>query len=115
MSSPNAALDEQRSYGCSSGDGRPYDVVLVDVKDATTQFLCIPCLLNLAMSIAQAITNPDDPDVQMVLTSSAAQTGDQVPGPRPRRGRRNAPVNSEDPDIFAAFDSGVFEEESSGE
>jgi hypothetical protein len=100
-----AAVAPVRSYGCTYGCGNPYDFVLISVVDGTTEFLCLPCLINLSVEMVNAVNSPDSPEVQAML--AAAGTVDQapmtVPGPKP--GKRNAPVTAADDDLIQAFDS----------
>lgn len=95
----------ERSYGCTYGCGNPYDVIMVDVKNGTTEFLCIPCFVQLAASMIEAMTNSADPSVMAAMEAAAATYGNQAPGPAGKRGRKNAPATNDDPDIFAAYDS----------
>lgn len=100
-----------RSYGCSFGCGNPYDYVFVTVADGTTEFLCLPCFVRLASDLLEAVTEPDSPRVKAAV--AAMGTVDNVPmtsGKVKSRGR-NAPADSEDPDLFMAFDSVITEDE----
>lgn len=101
------AVLPERSYGCTFGCGNPYDVVLVQILDGTTEFLCIPCLIGLAVTMTTAMTDAGNPDVQKAM--SVFQNPEQPPmnGPKPKRGRKNAPATTDDPDVIEAF-SGVI-------
>lgn len=101
---PIQPAQNQRSYGCTLGCGNAYDFVLVDVRSGDTEMLCTPCYIRLASDMVEAITNPEDPNVAAALAAVGVAAGEQAPGPTPRRGRRNAPVTSDDSDLFDAFD-----------
>lgn len=94
----------QRSYGCSYGCGNPYDYVFVSVADGTTEFLCLPCFVQLAQTLLKALIDPTDGIVQQAVADMGQL--DTAPvrnnGVRPRG--KNAPVNAEDDDLIAAFD-----------
>jgi hypothetical protein len=101
----------ERSYGCAMGDGNPYDFIVVLVQDGTTQFLCTPCFVRTAADMLEAMTNPDNAEVQRRLgevgdVDVAPMTQDFVMG----RGH-NAPAGNEDPDAIEAFAGFVIEEE----
>lgn len=100
-----------RSYGCSMGDGNPYDFVVVTVVDSTTLFLCAPCFVRTAMEMVQALTEPDSPEVKTALS----RVGDTVTVPFDNgqvRGRgHNAPAETEDPDLFEAFETVITVDE----
>lgn len=101
----------QRSYGCSYGCGNPYDYIFVSVADGTTEFLCLPCFVMLAGELVEAMTNPEAADVQEKLR--LAGTVEQAPmRSAGSKGRgKNAPVNSEDPDLLTAFDTRITADE----
>ncbi len=101
----------ERSYGCTYGCGNPYDFVIVDVASSTTEFLCLPCFAHLA---AQVIEVVNDPDGEMAkLAASMGPNPEQAPmtGTRVRKGRRNAPAGTDDPDVVSAFDGTIAEDE----
>jgi hypothetical protein len=110
MTEPTRATS-QRSYGCTFGCGNPYDYVVISVADGTTYFLCLPCYVRLATDMVEAVVDPNG------LKILAAMAADNVPesapmrdgGPR-KRGH-NAPVTTEDDDLFEAFSSVVTEDE----
>ena len=102
---------EQRSYGCSLACGNPYDFVVVIVQDGTTQFLCVPCFVRTAADMLEAMTNPDDPQVQQRIAEvgdidTVPMYGRQVAG----RGHE-APADSVDPDAIEEFASYVLDDE----
>lgn len=101
----------ERSYGCTYGCGNPFDIIMVDVKNGTTEFLCIPCFVHLAASMVEAMTNPDNPGVVAAMTAAAGMQSDQAPGPSGKPGRRNAPATNQDDDIFGAYDATITSEE----
>lgn len=104
---PGETTEPTRSYGCTNGDGRPYDVILINVADGTTDFLCMPCFVGVAATVAEAMVNPDSPEAAEALAYMASQGNPQVPGPSGSPGKRNAPATNDDPDLFAAYDAAV--------
>lgn len=105
----------ERSYGCSLGCGRPYDFIIIDVQSGTTEFPCVPCYLQLASDMLTAMLEPGNPDVQSALAAIGTVTTVPMDGNGAKRGRRNAPANSEDPDLMEAFDSVITVDELSDE
>jgi hypothetical protein len=101
----------ERSYGCSFGDGNPYDYVFIDVRSGETLFPCLPCFVRLAADIVSAVTTPSEE--QMATWLEGAQPAEAAPitsgGHKP--GRRNAPVNTDDPELFGAFDAVITADE----
>lgn len=104
---PGETTEPTRSYGCTNGDGRPYDIVMIAIADGTTDFLCMPCFVSVAAAIAEAMVNPDSPEAAEALAYMASQGSDQVPGPSGAPGRRNAPATNADASMFEAYDSAV--------
>lgn len=105
--SDDAMPETTRSYGCSLGCGNAYDYVLVDVRSGETLFVCVPCYVKLAQDMLTAILESDDPTVQAAMELSQQIAANGVPGPKAKRGRRNAPADVDDPNVFEAFDSVV--------
>lgn len=102
---------EPRSYGCSLACGNPYDFIVVLVQDGTTQMLCTPCFVRTAADMLEAMTNPDDPEVQRRIAEAGAveqvpMYGRQVAG----RGHE-APADSLDPDAISEFEGYVLDDE----
>lgn len=95
----------QRSYGCSMGDGNAYDYILIDVQSSDTLFLCVPCYVRFAMEMVTAMTDPGNSQVAEALAKVGGQFREHAPGPKPRPGRRNAPVGTDEPAILDAFDA----------
>lgn len=100
-----------RSYGCSRGCGNPYDFVVITVSEAFTEMLCLPCFVGTAMDMVTAVTNPEDQTVQAAVAEMPAS--EQTPMNQPVGQARGhfAPAESEDPDVLAAFDGVVTENE----
>ena len=96
-----------RSYGCTFACGNLYDFIFISVLDGTTEFLCLPCMVRLAADMVAAVTDPDASQVANWL--NAAPPSEQAPhtGNGARRGKRNAPATSYDPDLFDAYDSRI--------
>lgn len=108
MSTPD---DTGMSYGCQYGCGNPYHVILIQVQDNSSLFLCLPCFVRTADEIVKAITTGDAPGTETEQAELDAMRRDQVPGPRAKRGRHNAPSGTDDPDLVEAFDSRIYEDE----
>jgi hypothetical protein len=106
----NTALPE-RSYGCTFGDGNPYDFVLISVRDGSTEFLCLPCMVRLAADMVEAVTNPDSNAVKTATQFFAGQETAPTRGTVNRGKGRNAPATNLDPELFDAFDSVVTTED----
>jgi hypothetical protein len=102
---------EPRSYGCSLGCGNPYDFVVVLVQDATTQMLCTPCFVRTAADVLDAMTNPDDPEVQRRIAEIGP--AEQVPmyGRQVAARGHEAPADSMDPDAIEEFAGYVLADE----
>lgn len=100
-----------RSYGCTYACGNPYDVIIVMVNDATTEFLCIPCFIRTASDMLAAITEPDNATVKAAM--QGAPPADIVPmtGPAPKRRGKNAPATTDDDDLISAYESVMTEDE----
>lgn len=108
MTSPTAPA---RSYGCTFGCGNPYDFVIVQVLDGTTEFLCMPCFVKLASDVLAAMTEVDNPQVKLALASMNGLGSQAVPGPTGAPHGHNAPATSSDPDLFDAYEDVVTLEE----
>jgi hypothetical protein len=102
---------EPRSYGCSSGDGNPYDFIVVLVNDGTTQFLCTPCFVQSAMDMVTAIINPDDPEVQKRIAEAGDIDTVPMMGRQVAKRGHEAPTDSLDPDAIDTFEGYVLEDE----
>lgn len=100
-----------RSYGCSFGCGNPYDYVVVSVADGTTEFLCLPCYVKLATEMIEAVTNPESADVIRALAEASDYQQTAMNGNGPKSRGKNAPVDADDPDVFAAFDGVITSDE----
>lgn len=100
-----------RSYGCTFGCGNPYDYVVINVADGTTDFLCLPCYVRLAADMVAAVTDPSDPKVQAAMADmqpfEAAPMSDN--GIRARG--HNAPATSEDDDLLEAYEGVITVDE----
>lgn len=101
----------ERSYGCSFGDGNPYDYILVDAQAGEVLFLCVPCFIKQAVDMVTAFTEPGSPEAIAATAVSATSNGAVAPGPAGRKRGHNAPANSDDADLFAAFDSVITADE----
>jgi hypothetical protein len=101
----------QRSYGCTFGCGNPYDFIFISVRDGTTEFLCLPCMVRLASDMVEAVANPNDDQVAKWSAATAGMMAAPMSGNNAKRGRRNAPATNDDPDLFESFDSVITTEE----
>jgi hypothetical protein len=100
-----------RSYGCSFGCGNPYDYVFVNVSDGTTEFLCLPCFVRLASDLLEAVTEPDSKRVRDAVKAMGTLDTAPMQNNTTRKRGRNAPADTEDPDLIMAFDSVITEDE----
>jgi hypothetical protein len=108
---PDEHARNQRSYGCTFGCGNPYDYVVISVMDGTTEFLCIPCYIRLAVDMVTAMASPDDPEVRKAVELAKELMPVTFDNGQVKTRGHNAPVAADDPDIFAAFDSVITEDE----
>lgn len=105
--SPSDHAQDPRSYGCTFGCGNPYDYIVVSVADNSTEMLCIPCYVRLAIDMVTAVTDMDDPKVQEAVRMMAGIKIDTVPGPTPKARGKNAPATTTDQDLIDAFDGAI--------
>lgn len=61
---------EACTHACTWGCGRKYDIVVTQVIDASTLFLCIPCFMSFARNVMQAMVEADSADVKDVTASA---------------------------------------------
>lgn len=73
--------------------------------------VCLPCFIGLARDMILALTEPENEEVIAALALAVGNTGEQVPGPRGKPGKRNAPATSHDDGIFDEFDDIIETEE----
>lgn len=100
-----------RSYGCSYGCGNPYDYVFVSVADGTTEFLCLPCFVKLAETLLTAVIDPSNEIVQGAVAAMGTLDAAPVKNNTVKQRGKNAPVNADDDDLIAAFDSVITVDE----
>ena len=101
----------ERSYGCSWGCGNPYDYVIINVADGTTEFLCLVCLLKLCQEMIGAVLNPDDPDVKAAMAEYANLDRAPMTSGKVRKRGKNAPADFDDDSLIEAFDSRLTADE----
>jgi hypothetical protein len=101
----------ERSYGCTFGCGNPYDYILIDVRSGETLMLCLPCHLKVAADMVEMVTDPDSAVPYTVTPAGEAILSEGAPGPRPRRGRRNAPATADDPDLITSYEELITEDD----
>jgi hypothetical protein len=97
----------ERSYGCTFACGNPYDYVFISVRDGTTEFLCLPCFVRLASDMVAAVTEPDPEQTAKWLKTISPLAQAPMKSNGVKRGRKNAPATSDDPELFDAFDSRI--------
>lgn len=91
---------EACTHACSFACGRKYDVVFVQVVDSSTLFLCMPCLVNLVKNIAQAMVEPDAPEIREVVSGVSLEDTVLVTDNTPGYGVRG----NSDPTVEDEFD-----------
>jgi hypothetical protein len=101
----------ERNYGCTFGCGNPYDFVFISVRDGTTEFLCLPCMVRLAVQMVESVQTPDSPIVQDALRDFpvADLTADSTTIAKPRG--KHAPATTDDDDLIEAFSGVITEDE----
>lgn len=57
-------------HACSFGCGRKYDVIVTQVVDGSTLFLCMPDLVSFVRNVAQSMVEPDSPEIQEVVQNA---------------------------------------------
>lgn len=96
---------------CSFGCGNTYQFVVVTIEDSTTQLMCVPCFIETAAQMVNAIVNPGDPRVQDAM----AQYADiEMSGTtRRRRVRSTGPLDIEagDGDALDPFELDVDDDD----
>jgi hypothetical protein len=96
-------------YGCSFGCGNEFTMVVTTVHDTTTQMLCIPCFVKMAMEIIAAMTEPDNPIVQAAMEAQ----GSDIEYPSNARGRKQSLIGgvetSDGSEFLDAFEPDVSE------
>jgi hypothetical protein len=97
----------ERNYGCTFGCGNPYDFVFISVRDGTTEFLCLPCMVRLAVQMVESVENPDSPIVQDALTEFPTTSLTHATTTSVKARGKNAPATADDDDLIEAF-SGVI-------
>jgi hypothetical protein len=108
---PAVPAAEERAYGCTFACGNPYDYVVVQVSDGTTEFLCLPCFVKLASDMVEAVTNPASDSVTHAVNSATPVDHAPMMGVRPKRRGKNAPVTADDPDVFTQFSTTITVDE----
>lgn len=101
----------KRSYGCSFGDGNPYDYIMVDAQSGDTLFVCVPCFIRQAMDMATAFINSDDPNVRAIVEMMEQAQGEPVPGPAGRKRGHNAPAGEFGEELFDHYEDRVLPDE----
>lgn len=100
-----------RSYGCSFGCGNPYDYILISVQDSTTELLCFPCFVQLTADMLQAALSPDGKHVVEALQDAVQAERVAMNGNTVKPRGKNAPADTDDPDLIEAFDSLITPDE----
>lgn len=60
-------------HACAMACGRTYDVILTQVVDGSTMFLCMPDFISFAANVAKAMTEPDDPQVKEIVANTSLE------------------------------------------
>jgi hypothetical protein len=68
-------------------------------------------MIRLASDMVAAITESDNPDVAAKLSVVSGEVLESTPGPKGRTRGHNAPATTDDPDVFAAYDGVITEDE----
>lgn len=100
-----------RSYGCEYGCGNAYDIILLQPLDSTTMYLCFPHFFQTAADVYTAFMGEATPELREMMGELASLVTTDVAGDKPRRGRHNAPVGTDNQDIIDTFDGVVYEDE----
>lgn len=79
-------------------------MIVINVQDGETHFLCIPCYCILARDMVKALTDAQNPEVLAAMELAAQNATEQVPGPTGNRGRKNAPATADDPDLISTYE-----------
>jgi hypothetical protein len=106
-----AELAPVRSYGCEYGCGNAYDIILLQPLDSTTMYLCFPHFFQTAADVYAAFIGDADDDIKEMMGELSSLVTTDVQGSKPRRGRHNAPVGTDNQDAIDAFDGVVYEDE----
>lgn len=101
----------ERSYGCTFGCGNPYDFVVITVEDSTTEFLCLPCFVRLAMDMVAAVTDTDDPKVKAAMAETTNPDVALGLNIAVKARGKNAPVTADDDDLISEFQSVITVDE----
>lgn len=111
MSEGTAVEAPLMSYGCQYVCGNAYHVILINVMDGETLFLCMPHAVSTFADIVKAMTEGISPEVEAERQRMNAEAMEGTEYTTAKRGRHNAPSGEEDPDVVAAFDGIVYEDE----
>lgn len=76
------------THACSMACGRTYDVMVIQVVDASTLFLCMPCGVNFWAGVAKAMVEPEDPEIKEIVGNATLDDVVLVTDPNPGYGIR---------------------------
>lgn len=57
-------------HACQEGCGRPIDVAIIQIVDASTLMYCIPCFQQFAYQMMRAMVEAESPDIQEVVSNA---------------------------------------------
>jgi hypothetical protein len=95
----------ERSYGCERACGRPYDVIVTQVADMTSEALCYPCFVQQAATVLAAIVEQDNAETAHAVSMVGELNHAPMTESTVRPPGHNAPVTSDDDDLISAYDS----------
>lgn len=100
-----------RSYGCEYGCGNAYDIILLQPLDSTTMYLCFPHFFQTAADVYKAFMSAASPELREMMEELSSLETSDVSGSKPRAGRHNAPIGTDNQDVIDHFDGIVYEDE----
>ena len=84
---------------------------MISVATAHTEMLCLPCFITTSLDVVKAVTEPDDETVQAAMAEMPPPEQAPMTSPVTRKRGHHAPAEVEDPDLLAAFDGVITEDE----
>lgn len=104
---PEQIQAEPCTHACSYGCGRKYDAILIQVVDASTLMLCMPCLMSLSHQIMKSMVEAGDPGVTEAIAGADFTNIAYVDSSM--SADATATVNANPPEDEFAFDGTVSE------
>jgi hypothetical protein len=84
---------------------------MISVATAHAEMLCLPCFITTSLDVVKAVTEPEDSTVQAAMAEFPPEEQAPMSVPVARQRGHHAPAESEDPDLLAAFDGVITEDE----